>query len=178
MTSTEIILPNWLRKIGMWFTGGTFYYAFVWAYDYLFFTFILWKFGLIWGSAIIIATSFLLDLATMKFYDYLKKDWLAIETIKQAGLDQKNWFGKLVNWLLNKKGKFFVFVLLSIKFNPFLVTAYMRKGANTYDGLTSRDWFIFLASTIFANMYWILIVFGGLSIFTHVFQSIANYIYG
>lgn len=178
MANLEKANLKWIKKIGTWLTGGTFYYAFVWAYDYFFFAYILWQFGLFWGAIIIIIVSFLLDFFTMKFYDSMKKDWLAIETIKQAGLDKKDWFGKTVNWLLNKKGIFLVFVALSMKCNPFIVTAYMRKGANQYNGMTKRDWFIFVLSSIFGNLYWIFIMYGGLSIIKYIFKYITVFIYG
>jgi hypothetical protein len=52
-------------------------------------------------------------------------------------------------------------VLLLIKFDPFIVTAYLRKGA--FGGMTRRDWKIFLLSWLIANAWWSVVCFTGLS---------------
>jgi hypothetical protein len=52
-------------------------------------------------------------------------------------------------------------ILLSIKFDPFIVTAYLRQEA--FGGMTRRDWRIFLLSWLIANAWWSVVCFTGLS---------------
>jgi len=52
-------------------------------------------------------------------------------------------------------------ILLSIKFDPFIVTAYLRQGA--FGGMSPRDWRIFLLSWLIANAWWSVVCFTGLS---------------
>jgi hypothetical protein len=51
--------------------------------------------------------------------------------------------------------------MLSIYFDPFIVTAYLRQGA--FGGMTRRDWRIFLLSWLIANAWWSVVCFTGLS---------------
>ena len=46
------------------------------------------------------------------------------------------------------------FPFMSIKFDPFITTAYLRKGK--FSGVTRRDWTIFIGSLLFSNAYWTL----------------------
>ncbi len=100
--------------------------------------------------------------ATLVFYDWSKMDWLGIETVKTLkeleGSKTKLMIAKLV-----RKGDFFAVVALSIITDPFIVIAYMRKGANQYNGLTERDWGIFLVSVLISNGWWTILMYGGLS---------------
>ncbi len=52
-------------------------------------------------------------------------------------------------------------ILLSIKFDPFIVTVYLRQGA--FDGMPRRDWRIFLLSWLIGNAWWSVVCFTGLS---------------
>jgi hypothetical protein len=50
---------------------------------------------------------------------------------------------------------------ISIKFDPFIVTTYLREGF--IGGMTRRDWRIFLLSWLIANAWWSVVCFTGLS---------------
>lgn len=52
-------------------------------------------------------------------------------------------------------------VLLSLRFDPFIVTVYLRRGR--FGGMTRRDWRIFLLSWLIGNAWWSIVVFTGLS---------------
>jgi hypothetical protein len=51
---------------------------------------------------------------------------------------------------------------ISIKFAPFIVTAYLLQGA--FGGMTRRDWRIFLLSWLIGNAWWSVVCFTGLSV--------------
>jgi hypothetical protein len=52
-------------------------------------------------------------------------------------------------------------ILLSIKFDPFIVTVYLRRCR--FGGMTRRDWKIFLLSWLIGNTWWSVVCFTGLS---------------
>ena len=83
----------WFRRLGLWVTGIGSYYIFTWIYDYLIISALLVYFGVLKGGIIAMVVSMLIDFFTLKFYDWLKKDWLALETIKELN-DKKGFIGK------------------------------------------------------------------------------------
>lgn len=58
-------------------------------------------------------------------------------------------------------GDLVVCVALSIKFDPFITTAYMRHGA--FNGMSRRDWRNFWVSWFIGNAYWTFVCFGGVT---------------
>jgi hypothetical protein len=114
------------------------------------------KMGLIRGGVIMLVLCFAVCYATVRFYDRSQKDWLGIETLKAirecAGRGASN---RLVSWVLRQRTPV-ALVLLSVKFDPFVTTAYLRSGAHNYSGLSHRDWKIFLASLLIGNGYWMI----------------------
>lgn len=91
------------------------------------------------------------------FYDWLKKDWLGLETI-EAMREREATAGWFMRHLIRftKLGDIPMFFGLSIYGDPFMTTIYFRRGAHLYNGLSKRDWKIFLASVFVSNIYWIL----------------------
>lgn len=145
----------------------------VWGFDYLLYPFVLYNFGLWKGGAIMVLLSFLVCLLTLYFYDYTKKDWLGIEAIKGLKEHQpKNYFQRISKFFL-AKSELLVFFFLSIRFDPFITTIYLREGANEFSGMKKRDWTIFLASLAVSNIYWLVIVEAGLDIFKYLKTSFA-----
>ncbi len=97
----------------------------------------------------------------MKFYDWSKRDWLGIEAIKSLkDYTGTNRSGRVMDWLLRQSDPV-ACILLSIKFDPFLVTVYLRRGC--FGGMSRRDWRIFLLSWLIANAWWSVVCFIGLS---------------
>jgi len=160
----------WLRRLGLWTTGISSYYIFTWIYDYLIISALLLYFGVLKGACIAMIASMLVDFFTLKFYDWLKKDWLALETIKEFN-DKKGFIGRLFRFVHNKGSVLTVFSL-SLFLNAFVVTTYMRNGAYKYNGLTKRDWVIFIASSSVGNGYWILVFAGGITLIKEIMMSI------
>jgi hypothetical protein len=121
---------------------------------------IYWQ-GLGWGFVTMALLSLLVCWLTLKFYDWSKRDWLGIETIKElrdytGPRRAARWMG----WVLRRSDPV-ACVLLSIKFDPFIVTVYLRHGR--YGALTARDWRHFLLSWLIGNAYWAALCFGGVS---------------
>lgn len=116
--------------------------------------------------------SFLICWATFLFYDWAKKDWIGIETMKELKeYEGGRLSGKLLSWVM-KKGDPVAILLLSIYFDPFITTAYMRRGAHKYDGLSKRDWSIFISSLLIGNLYWTLVAYTGVTFLQFLSQRL------
>lgn len=111
-----------------------------------------------WGSAaawaIMTPLSVPFNLFEIWLYDRLKKDWFSFEAIKDlkgrtAAPGWRGWITKLLH-----RGDVWAFVILSIKEDPTMTMLYLRQGSYQYNGMSRRDWKIFLASTVVANLYW------------------------
>lgn len=136
---------------------------FVRIFDYILYPYMIWKFGIVWGGVIMSILSFLGCWLLMIFYNFSKKDWLGIELAKKlreySGNRRLLKFG---SWILNR-GKMISFLFLSVKFDPFVTTAYMQKGENGFNKMDFESWKIFVASWMIGNFMWIIVVFTGIS---------------
>lgn len=136
----------------------------IWGFDYILYPYVMWKCGDVKGSIVMTFLSFFVCYGTLKFYDWCKVDWIGIEALKDLReTERKGFVGSVSKWIF-RKGEWAVFLFLSMKFDPFIVTAYMRHGKNQYNGLSKRDWRIFLGSLLISNMFWSGLVSLGLRI--------------
>lgn len=88
----------------------------------------------------------------IKLYDQSQTDWFGFEALKDAKENIKRaWVRKLL-----EKSDAFGFIFWSINGDAFMVTTYLRKKENQYDGLTTRDKKIFWGSLLFSNGWWTL----------------------
>jgi hypothetical protein len=138
------------------------------SFDFILYPFVIWKMGLIRGGLIMLFLSFVTCYATFLFYDWSKKDWLGIETIKGLrDYEGQRKTGKFVSWILRQSMPL-ALLILSIKFDPFITTAYLRFGAHNYAGLNRRDWKIFISSLLIGNGYWTFASFMGISLLEYI----------
>ncbi|MBI4686205.1 MAG: hypothetical protein HY756_00185 [Nitrospirae bacterium] len=144
------------------------------AFDYVLYPYVIYKTGILTGGIVMTFLSFITCFLTIKLYDITKKDWLGIESIKEVkNYDGKHKAGRLASWML-KHGEPAAFAFLSIQYDPFITTAYMRHGAFQFNGMTKRDWKIFLGSVIIANGYWTLACYTGITVFEWVWVKIVK----
>jgi hypothetical protein len=158
-----------LAILGVGYLGNA---IIVYGFDYFLYPFVIWRFGILEGGIVMTFLSFAICYITIIFYDWAKQDWLGIETIKEVKeYNGKSLIGRFTSWIL-RKSEPIILVFLSIKFDPFITTAYMRKGAEKYNGLGKRDWVIFLSSLVVGNVYWTFVAFTGVSIIEHIWNFI------
>lgn len=143
------------------FVGHTANAAMTWGFDYILYPLLIYQFGVLTGGLVMTLASFLVCLGSFKFYDWSKRDWLGIEAIKGLKAGGESRWARLLAWMLNKSEPVAA-VFLSIKFDPFIVTAYLRQGA--YNGLSARDWRNFIISLVIGNAYWIAATYMGLTL--------------
>ena len=151
------------KKLGLWTVGHTVDFFMTWGYDLVIYPYLFLTFGTFLGWIYATIGSILLCLGTLWFYDYTKQDWLGIETIKllrdEPGTHPiRTFFHRLMN-----KGDALAFIALSIHYDPFIVTVYMRRGSGNHL-MSGRDWKIFWASVVVANLWWGLVVFGAIEL--------------
>ena len=116
--------------------------------------------------------SFLVCYGTLLFYDWTKKDWIGIETLKEIReLEPKNKLGRFITKLVRKSNSL-ALIILSIQFDPFITVAYMRHGAHQYNGLSKRDWKIFFESLVIGNVYWTIVAFTGITMVQAIWHFI------
>ncbi len=123
-------------------------------FDYLLYpSTILWL-GSIIGGILMIGLSVIINILLIRAYDWSKVDWFLIEKIKS--LDEKSEGGFIIQTLKRvRNNKTLTFFVLCLD-DPITVTLYFREGSYQYNGMSKRDWKIFIASTAVSNMYWII----------------------
>lgn len=149
------------RELAMGFLG---WQAVDNAFDYLLYPAVILWIGPLWGGLVMAMLSLVFCLGLIRLYDRLGRDWLGLEYLKGIKLyhGRTRW-KRCLGWLLNR-GNIPAFIVLSVKYDPFITTAYLRREA--FNGMARRDWVIFVSSWIIGNVTWTLLVFGGLTV-TH-----------
>jgi hypothetical protein len=142
----------------------------VWAFNFFLYPFIIYKFGILHGGVLMTFFSFLACLGTLKFYDWSKRDWLGIEMIKEVrGYNGDKGIGRITSLIL-QKSETAIFLFLSIKFDAFITTAYLRRGK--FNGMGKREWAIFMGSLLLGNAYWTLSCYMGITLIEWVWKTI------
>ncbi|MBI5076092.1 MAG: hypothetical protein HZB62_13125 [Nitrospirae bacterium] len=109
---------------------------------------------------------------TMTFYDWSKRDWLGIEAIKDLKTYRGNRaIGRFTAWIL-KRSDSMISLFLSLHYDPFTTTAYLRKGK--FNGMGKRDWTVFMGSLLLSNIYWKLACYIGISLVEWAWKAVAG----
>lgn len=117
--------------------------------------------ALLWGSAlsicIMVPITGIINYAYLKVYDRVGVDALGAELLKRIRhIRARGLLGLVVNpiiWLID-----WTLVLLIACFeDSFVATVYARKGVEQYNGLSKRDWVIFVLTTVISNVFWVFL---------------------
>lgn len=143
-------------------------------FDYGLYPWAIWKLGPLQGATLMTLLSFLICYATLLFYDWAKKDWLGIETVKELReYGGNNRLARILKWAM-AKGDAAVLIILSAWTDPFITVAYMRQGAHQYTGMNVRDWQIFILSLAISNGLWSVTLFTGMSAVEYTWAALTN----
>lgn len=136
------------------------------GFDFVLYPFIIYRFGILEGGVVMTVLSFMACILSIMFYDWFKRDWLGIEAIKALkdypGIKQAGRVAGIAAWAL-KKSDPVVFVFLSLYYDPFITMTYLRHGK--FNGMSKRDWGVFMASLLLGNGFWTLSCYTGISVF-------------
>lgn len=172
-------MKPFIHRILLFLTGATTFTIINYSFDFVLYPFALYQLGVIYGFSVMVVLSFLFCWFYFLIYDYLKRDFLGIEFSKEkmnAIIESNDSVGfKLFLVKILRKSHFFLFVFLSIYFNPFVAVAFRRKGNFEYNGLTAHDWRMFILSVIISNGFWATTVFAGLSFFEFLYKIISQW---
>lgn len=142
------------------------------AFDYLLYPFVIYKLGILKGGLVMTCLACAVNLLVLWFYDWSKRDWLGIETIKEMkSYRGESKFGRLTAWVLQRSDPV-VLIFLSIKEDAFITLIYLRHGSHQYNGMSKRDWGIFLSSLVIASIYWTLAAYMGISLVEWLWQVV------
>ena len=144
------------------------------AFDYGLYPYVIWKLGPLHGAALMTVVSLVVSYATLLFYDWTKKDWLGIETVKELRhYASTTRLSRALKWAIDK-GDTALLVILSVWTDPFITVAYLRHGAHQYNGMNARDWRIFMLSLVICNGIWSLTLFTGMSAVEYAWTAISG----
>ena len=162
---------RWKERIGVMALGHTFKQGEEFFFDYTLYPFVIVTMGMLWGGLVMTVLSATICYLYILFYDWSKQDWLGLELLKEArdGEQMESWLGRKAQ-AIARKGDVAAFFAFSVYTDPFVTTAYLRKGSGFYNGMTRRDWKIFFASVAVANLAWIGVVSGAIEAIRWVFK--------
>lgn len=125
------------------------------GFDYVLYPVVLLWLGNLYGGIVLTILAVVVNIAIIKAYDWSKTDWLLIERLKKNRDSDmhEGWKGGFFRFL--RRNNVLAFLILCID-DPVTVTLYFRKGHYEYNGMTKRDWYIFIAANIVSNLYWII----------------------
>ena len=165
---------TWQARVADLAAGITAFKLSNYAFDYALYPFVIYKLGIIKGGLIMTFLASVTNILCLKFYDWSKRDWLGIETLKgMKEYEGKSRLLKVMSRML-KKSDFMAFLFLSIKEDSFVTMVYLRHGSHRYNGMSARDWRIFLASHAVSNIYWTLAAYMGISVVEWVWKTVAS----
>lgn len=165
-------------KIGTMAIGWSVDAIIEWFFSYVIYPYILWRFGIKIGLPIVLASSFIFCLIFFKFYKWSERDWFGIEYIKEIREYKGDSFFKSLLRDFLKMGNWAIFLFISIKYDAFKTTIYMKKDGGFTD-LTQRDKTIFVTSFLIGSIFWWStvcgVLFGGEFLIEH-WDQIENFI--
>lgn len=172
--NNTLIRPSipWRNRLAELVTGITAFSLLNYTFDYALYPFVIYNLGIIKGGLFMTLLASVANILCLKFYDWSKRDWLGIEALK--GVKEYKGKSRLVRFMsrMLKNGDTLALLFLSIKEDAFITMIYLRHGSHQYNGMSGRDWRIFLASLAVANIYWTLTAYMGISAVEWVWKAI------
>ncbi|SJM95854.1 conserved membrane hypothetical protein [Crenothrix polyspora] len=134
--------------------GHLLYAAFNWVFDHVIYVYAVFTWGMLMGGGLMTLLSLIQCALTLQLYEKMQIDWIGGGTLHNFTAQQPtNLTGRLL-CRISKQPKA-VFLFLCVISDPFITTAYFRKGR--FNGITTQDWQVFICSVIVSNGYWICI---------------------
>jgi hypothetical protein len=151
---------SWKKRVGILLVGLIVNELTVLILDNTLYPYVMGTQGFLNGLHMMLWTSILICLLTLKFYDWSRKDWIGIETLKEAREFGNSKANRLIAKFL-KRSKWVQLVVLSIVQDPFVTTVFLREGAHEYGKMTKEDWKYFFTSVLISNGFWSTVCWSG-----------------
>ncbi len=160
MTNSAITISNqsWLarhrRRIAEVGIGHAIYATFNFICDHIIYVYVIYRFGLLVGGVLMTTFPLVQCAATLLIYDRMGRDWVGAGSLAHLSeLPEPNCWQRIIRRAM-RHGNTPIFLALCFFQDPFITTAYFRRGR--FGGLLARDWHIFFASVFVSNLYWTL----------------------
>lgn len=170
--STEVWTDGYWRRVSQIGIGHTAYTAFNWCFDHVLYVYVVFRYGIIHGGAIMTVLSLVQCAATLVIYQRMRIDWVGAGFLRQL---QTKPNPSLVERILLRVSQWppaALFIALCVLQDPFIATAYFREGR--FGSLDRRDWWRFLAAVLVSNLYWIFVASAVGSVLVGVWRLLAN----
>lgn len=169
----DSIILNWIVKQAIQRKQGILYVLYSigsWALDYGLYGLLVIYFDAFVAVMIMTPLMLCIDVITLIRYSRSKSDWFGIEYIKSFDTyEGKNIFKQLIKFA-NQQNLYLKVILLSIEFNPFLITVYVRPTSGNRR-LIINDWKVFSLSFIVGSTYWAIVMGGGITLLKEIILS-------
>lgn len=140
------------RRVAEIGVGWSLYTLVSWLFDHVLYVYVVYRLGILVGGAVMTTLSLFACLAALVVYERMRIDWLGVGIIDGLLNDPNpSWYRRLISGAA-RYGAISTFIALCVYQDPFVTTAYFRRGR--FDGLRLRDWRIFFASVVVSNGYW------------------------
>ena len=148
-----------IQEIG---TGLFVWEGFNFLYDFIFYPFALAYWGLVIGGVIVFMLSMFINAFVFWLYEYMRVDWLGANALRQLEeKENKSNFERLVTWMGKKKETIWeklaspvVLAALVLPIDPVIVAVHFQR--QHFEGLSWRDWGLFLYASAVANVWWLI----------------------
>jgi hypothetical protein len=134
--------------------GHLLYAAFNWFFDHVVYVYVVFTWGMLLGGGMMTLFSLLQCALTLYIYEKMHIDWVGAGALHAWNSQSPSSFLGRIFQRISKKPKA-VFLFLCVFSDPFITTAYFRKGR--FDGLAAQDWYNFLGSVLVSNGAWICV---------------------
>ena len=146
--------PTLPRRLTTVATGHTLYAAYNFFFDHLLYVYVVYRLGIVVGGALMTLLSLIGCLVTLFIYQRMQIDWVGSGSLAYLETHPNPVFWQRIVLRATRYGAVIIFLALCVFQDPFITTAYFRKGR--FDGLTRHDWQVFFAAVIVSNLYWTL----------------------
>ena len=154
---------SWKKRVAIIAIGLLTNEIFDLFFDNILYPRVIGFYGMLLGGAIMISLSIIICYGLIKFYDWSKRDWLGLESLKESKEFENSWINRMIAKFM-KKSHWAQLIALSISKDPFITTVFLRKGAHEYVGMTGKDWKNFWLSIFISNTFWIITCWSGIAI--------------
>jgi hypothetical protein len=172
VAATSAAPATWQRclQIG---SGHLLYGGFNHIFDYVLYPYAVYTLGMVAGGALMTLASLFQCALTLMLYERMAIDWVGGSLLMDLARKDKPTLADRAILSVAHRSKPLSFLTLCAFTDPFIVTAFFRRGA--FNGLRERDWQLFFLAVVVCNLYWIVVadaIARGVAVLWHWLQAV------